>query len=102
MPIAVHSVAEVAPLIDRVRAAAARTVQAMTRLTASEPDVLEVLRQMKFTTMAWHPLEECALHAFLLEEAVVAAERHAAAILSRPGLVRHEFVGEELNRMLGL
>ena len=62
MPIAVHSVAEVAPLIDRVRAAAARTVQAMTRLTASEPDVLEVLRQMKFTTMAWHPLEERALN----------------------------------------
>jgi diketogulonate reductase-like aldo/keto reductase len=60
MPIAVHSVAEARPLIDGVRAAAVHTVQVIIRLTASEPDVLEVLRQMKFAIMAWHPLEDCA------------------------------------------
>ena len=33
-------------------------------------------------------------HAFVLEEAVVAPERHAAAILAGAGLVGHELVGE--------
>lgn len=62
MRITVQSVAEIEPIVDRVRAAAARTVQAITRLTAAEPDVLEVLRQMKFSTIAWHPLDDQPLN----------------------------------------
>lgn len=62
MHIIVQSVAEIEPLVDRVRAAAARTVQAITRLTAAEPDVLEVLRQMKFAMIAWHPLDDQPLN----------------------------------------
>ena len=41
-------------------------------------------------------------HAFVLEEPVVAPERHAAAVFAGAGLVGHELVGGELDRMLGL
>ena len=39
--------------------------------------------------------------ALLLEEAVIAPERHAAAILAGPRLVGDELVGEQLDRLLG-
>src|SRR3954447_23713723 len=41
-------------------------------------------------------------HAFVLEETVIAPEWHAAAIFSGAGLVRHELVGGQLDRMLRL
>ena len=62
MPIVVHSVAEVGPLTDRVKAAASRTAQALARLAASEPDGLELLHRIKFTEMAWHPLDDRPLN----------------------------------------
>ncbi len=39
--------------------------------------------------------------AFVLQKAIVPAERDAAAEFSGAGLVRHELVGRELDRMLG-
>jgi hypothetical protein len=62
MPTDIHSPAEINPLLERVRFAAARTAQALARLTDSEPDGLEVLRRMKFTEMAWHPLDDRQLN----------------------------------------
>jgi hypothetical protein len=53
----IHSLAEVEPLVERVRSAASRTVQTLARLSAAEPDGLQVLRQIKFTELAWHPLD---------------------------------------------
>src|SRR5262249_42626242 len=40
-------------------------------------------------------------HRLVLEEAVVALERHAAAILAGACLVSDELVGQELDRLLG-
>src|SRR5260370_40161155 len=54
--------AEIDPLLERVRAAATRTVQAIGRLTASEPNGVEVLRQMQFSEMAWHPVDDRSLN----------------------------------------
>ena len=62
MPMIVSDIAEVARLLQRVRDAAARTVQALATLMASQPDGLEMLRSMKFTKMGWHPLDERALN----------------------------------------
>lgn len=62
MPIDIHSRAEIDPLLERVRVAATRTALALARLTDSEPDGLEVLRRMKFTEMAWHPLDDRQLN----------------------------------------
>ena len=56
------TVAEIGPLLDRVHAAAGRTTQAIGRLIASEPDGIEILRQMKFTEMAWHPVDDRPLN----------------------------------------
>jgi hypothetical protein len=49
----IFTLAEIGPLLDRVHAAAGRTTQAIGRLIGSEPDGIEILRQMKFTEMAW-------------------------------------------------
>ena len=39
---------------------------------------------------------------FGLEEAIVAAERRAAPVAAGAGAIRHELVGEDLQRILGL
>lgn len=62
MPIIVHTATDIDPLLDRLRAAATRTVQALAHLTASEPDGIEVLRRIKFTEMAWHPIDDRPLN----------------------------------------
>jgi len=62
MPIIVKTTAEINPLLGRVRAAAARTAQALARLMAEEPDGLQVLRRLKFTEMAWHPIDDRPLN----------------------------------------
>ena len=62
MPIIVNTTAEINPLLERVRAAATRTAQALARLTAEEPDGLQVLRRLKFTEMARHPIDERPLN----------------------------------------
>jgi len=62
MPIIVKTTAEIDPLLERVRAAATRTVQALARLTAEETDGLRVLRRLKFTEMAWHPIDDRPLN----------------------------------------
>jgi hypothetical protein len=56
--IIVEKLKDVDPWLSRVRAAANRTAQALARVSASEPDGLELLRRMKFTEMAWHPLDD--------------------------------------------
>jgi hypothetical protein len=48
--------------MERVRAAAARTAQALVRLTEAEPDGIELLRKMKITEMAYHPLDDRRLN----------------------------------------
>jgi hypothetical protein len=58
----VLTVAEIDPLLERVRAAAGRTTQAIGRLIGSEPDSVEILRKMKFTEMAWHPVDDRPLN----------------------------------------
>ena len=58
MSTTILTIAEIDPLLERVRLAAARTTQAISRLLASEPDGVEVLRKMKFTEMAWHPVDD--------------------------------------------
>src|SRR5205085_10975521 len=45
------------------------------------------------------PIRSHLQHAFVLEEAVIAPERHTAAIFSRTCLVRHEFISRELDRI---
>jgi hypothetical protein len=62
METVVLALAEIDPLIERVRAAAARTTQAIYRLIGSEPDAVEVLRLMKFAEMAWHPIDDRPLN----------------------------------------
>ena len=62
MSIIVQDLSEIAPLLQRVRGAATRTAQVLATLITSEPDGLEVLRNMKFTERAWHPLDERALN----------------------------------------
>jgi len=62
MPIIVSTVDDIDPLLNKVRAAANRTAQALTSLTSSELDGLEVLRRMKFTQMAWHPIDDRELN----------------------------------------
>jgi hypothetical protein len=62
MPIIVHTVADIDPLLKTVRAAAQRTAKALACLTSDEPDGLEVLRRLKFTKMAWHPIDDRSLN----------------------------------------
>jgi hypothetical protein len=62
MPIIVNTPAEIDPLVERVRAATTRTAQALARLTAEERDGLRVLRRLKFTEMAWHPIDDRPLN----------------------------------------
>ncbi len=62
MQTTILTVAEIDPLLERVRTAAGRTTQAIGRLISSEPDGVEVLRQMKFTEMAWHPIDDRPLN----------------------------------------
>lgn len=62
MSITVHTIEEIGPLLDKMRAAANRTANALATLMISEPDGLEVLRQMKFTEMAWHPIDDRRLN----------------------------------------
>jgi hypothetical protein len=62
MPTIVRTIAEIDPLLERVRAAASPTAQVLARLTAAEPDGLEVLRRLKFTEMAWHPIDDRSLN----------------------------------------
>ena len=56
------TVAEIDPLLERVRAAAARTTRAIGELIASESDGIAVLHKMKFTEMAWHPVDDRPLN----------------------------------------
>jgi len=56
------TIAEIDPLLERVRAASARTTQVIGRLVDSERDGVEVLRQMKFAEMAWHPIDDRPLN----------------------------------------
>lgn len=62
MIMTIHNLAEVEPLIGKVRAAADRTAQAVRRLIDAEPDGIEVLRQMKFKEIAWQPLGDRPLN----------------------------------------
>jgi hypothetical protein len=62
MSIIVSNVSDVTPLLERVRDAATRTARELASLTASELDGLQLLRNMKFTEMAWHPLDERPLN----------------------------------------
>jgi hypothetical protein len=62
MNLTIHSLAEIDPLIARVRAAADRTTQAVRRLVDAEPDGVEILRRMKFTEIAWQPLGDKPLN----------------------------------------
>jgi hypothetical protein len=62
MPTIVRTIAEIDPLLERVRAAASPTAQVLARLTAAEPDGLEMLRRLKFTEMAWHPIDDRSLN----------------------------------------
>ena len=62
METTILTVAEIDPLLGRIQAAAARTTQAIRRLINSEPDGIEILRQMKFTEMAWHPIDDRPLN----------------------------------------
>ncbi|HTV27355.1 MAG TPA: hypothetical protein VMF32_06210 [Xanthobacteraceae bacterium] len=54
--------AEVEPLLAQVRSAADQTAQAIRCLVDAEPDGIEVLRRMKFTEMARHPLADRPLN----------------------------------------
>jgi hypothetical protein len=58
MPTTIRTLAEIDPLIERVQAAADRTAQVIKHLLDGEPNGIEVLRQMKFTEMAWHPIDD--------------------------------------------
>jgi hypothetical protein len=62
MPTIVRTIAEIDPLLERVRAAASPTAQVLARLPAAEPDGLEVLRRLKFTEIAWHPIDDRSLN----------------------------------------
>jgi hypothetical protein len=62
MPTTIRTIAEIEPLIRRVQAAADRTNQAIKRLLEDEPNGIEVLRRMKFTEMAWHPVDDRQLN----------------------------------------
>jgi hypothetical protein len=62
MSITIHTINEIDPLLDKVRAAATRTANALATLMISGLDGLEVLRQMKFTEMAWHPIDDRQLN----------------------------------------
>jgi hypothetical protein len=62
MSITIHTVNEIDSLHDKVRAAATRTTNALAALMKSELDGLGVLRQMKFTEMAWHPIDHRQLN----------------------------------------
>jgi hypothetical protein len=54
----VRTVDDIKPLFELVRSAANLTAQELATLTKSEPDGIDLLRQMKFTEMAWHPLDD--------------------------------------------
>jgi len=56
------TMAEIDPLLARVRAAAKRTTRVIGELISSEPDSIEILRKMKFTEMAWHPIDDRPLN----------------------------------------
>jgi hypothetical protein len=58
----IHSLAEVEPLLAQVRSAADQTAQAIRGLVDAEPDGIEVLRRMKFTKIARHPLADRPLN----------------------------------------
>jgi hypothetical protein len=58
MPIEIRSVAEVEPLITRVRAAADLTAQRLKDLSNEADDGLTVLRRLKFSAFGRHPLED--------------------------------------------
>ena len=62
MQTTIHTIAEIDPLLERVRNAAGRTAQAVARLVGSEPDGVEVLRKLKFTEMGWHPIDDRRLN----------------------------------------
>ena len=49
-------------MLAQVRAAADQTAQAIRRLVDAEPDGIEVLRRMKFTKIARHPLADRPLN----------------------------------------
>ena len=62
MQTTILALAEIDPLLERVRAAAERTTRAIGELIASESHSVEILRQMKFTEMAWHPIDDRPLN----------------------------------------
>lgn len=55
--IVVRSIDEIEPLLDQVRKAAERTAKALAELPTAGLDGIEILRRLKFTEMAWHPIE---------------------------------------------
>ena len=62
MSITIQTIDEIEPFLEKVRAAATRTTNALATLMTSMPDGLEVLRQMKFTEIAWHPIDDRQLN----------------------------------------
>src|SRR5271166_2030220 len=90
MQTTILTVAEIDPLLERVRAAAGRTTQAIGRLISSEPDGVEVLRQMKFTEMACHPIDDRPLNLIAIEPMHVAAYiRSLSKDLEKPTVKQH-------------
>src|ERR1700733_8656815 len=60
--VVISTVSEIAPFVSLVRSAAADAVNTLRHLAASEPDGLEVLRQIKFKKIGRHPLEDRPLN----------------------------------------
>jgi hypothetical protein len=54
----IHTVDDIKPLFELVRSAANRTARELAKVTKSKPDGIDLLRRMKFTEMAWHPLDD--------------------------------------------
>jgi hypothetical protein len=62
MQTTILALAEIDPVLERVRAAAERTTQAIGELIGAESDSVEILRRMKFTEIAWHPIDDRPLN----------------------------------------
>jgi hypothetical protein len=56
--VVIHDLSEIEPLRSRVSAAAERTARALAEFPIAGFDGIEILRRMKFTEMAWHPIAE--------------------------------------------
>jgi hypothetical protein len=56
LQVIIRSIEEIDPLLGEVRAAAERTAKELAELPTAGLDGIEILRRMKFTEMAWHPI----------------------------------------------